>query len=259
MKKHIIFLILLFAAPIFSQIKTEEISYKNGETMMTGYLAYNENMGEKRPGILVVHEWWGHNDYARKRAVMLAELGYTAFAIDMYGDGKKAEHPSDAGKFAGEVMKNFETAKERFDAGLEVLKNNPYTDSSMIGAIGYCFGGGVVLNMARSGADLDGVVSFHGSIAPAIEKSDIKGKILVCNGADDSFVTSEQIENFKSEMKSHDVDFKFVNYEGAKHSFTNPDADIFAEKFSMPIGYNKKADEDSWNDMKKFFAEVFGR
>ncbi|GJQ61470.1 MAG: dienelactone hydrolase [Melioribacteraceae bacterium] len=260
MKKTLIILFILISGFLFTthaQITTEEIEYRNGETTMKGFLAYDASSIEKRPGILVVHEWWGHNDYARKRAKMLAELGYVAFAVDMYGDGKKAEHPEDAGKFAGEVMKNFSSAKERFNAGMDVLKDFKFTDDEKIGAIGYCFGGGIVLNMARTGAELDGVVSFHGSLNSAVSDTDIKGKILVCNGADDGFVPAEQIETFKKEMEENEVDYKFVNYEGAKHSFTSPDADKYAEKFSMPIAYNKEADEKSWADMKEFFNKVF--
>jgi len=228
-------------------------------TIMKGFLVYDESVEGKRPGVIVVHEWWGHNEYARNRARMLAELGYTALAVDMYGDGKQANHPDEAGKFAMEVFQNIEMAKERFNAGLILLKEQPSTDPEHIAAIGYCFGGGVVLHMVRFGADLDGVVSFHGSIqtqSPA-KSNEVKAKILVCNGANDSFITAEQIEAFKKEMDDAGVDYKFINYPDALHSFTNPAADSLGKKFSLPLAYNKKADEQSWTDMQEFFKRLF--
>lgn len=254
MKRLIIVLSILFPVMIFSQIKTEEVTYNDGNVTMTGYMAYPDN-NMKNPGVLVVHEWWGQNEYARKRAEMLAELGYTAFALDMYGEGKVAEHPDDAGKFSSAVMQNFDVAKSRFLAALKILQNNAHTDSSEIAAIGYCFGGGVVLNMARTGLDIDAVVSFHGSIAPAVQAKEIEADILVCHGEDDKMVTAEQIEAFKKEMEAADADYKFITYPGAKHSFTNPDADKIAQEFSIPVGYNKAADEKSWEDMKKFLHD----
>ncbi|MFQ5584701.1 MAG: dienelactone hydrolase family protein, partial [Calditrichia bacterium] len=213
----------------------------------------------KRPGILIVHEWWGHNEYARKRARMLAGLGYTAFALDMYGKGKQANHPDNAGKFATEVMQNMDMAKARFMAALDVLKSQDTTDPDKIAAIGYCFGGGVVLQMARMGVDLKGVVSFHGSIVtdtPA-QPGAVKAKILVCNGADDPFIKPEQINAFKKEMANAGVDYTFISYPGAKHSFTNPDADKFAKEFGLPLAYNKMADEQSWAAMQEFFKKIF--
>jgi len=243
------------------KIKGEEVDYTGDGLILKGYLAYDANLEGKRPGILVVHEWWGHNEYARKRARMLAELGYTALAVDMYGDGKQAEHPDDAGKFAMAVMQNIDAARARFEAALELLKGHATVDPERIGAIGYCFGGGVVLHMARLGVDLDGVVSFHGSYAtehPA-QPGVVKAKVLVCHGAEDKFVTPEQVEAFKQEMKDAGVDFRFIEYEGALHSFTNPDADVYAEKFNLPIGYNQAADEKSWADMQAFFKEVFAQ
>ena len=210
--------------------------------------------------MLVVHEWWGHNEYTRKRARMLAELGYTALALDMYGDGKQAMHPDEAGKFASEVMKHFtEEGKARFLAAEEFLKKQPTVDPDNIAAIGYCFGGGVVLNMARQGADLKAVASFHGSLAavqPA-EPGAIKAKIRVYNGADDKFTTPEAIEAFKKEMTDAKVDFKFINYPGAVHAFTNPDATKLGLKFKLPLAYNAKADKESWADMTAFFKDVF--
>ena len=161
-------LIMLYSTLSFAEIKGEEIEYKSNGTVLKGYLAYDDSIEGKRPGVIVVHEWWGHNDYARKRANMLAELGYTAFAIDMYGDGKQADHPDDAGKFMTETLSNMPEAEKRFNAGVEVLKAQPSVNSDEIAAIGYCFGGAVVLYMASTGADLDAVASFHGAISPGV-------------------------------------------------------------------------------------------
>ncbi len=226
-----------------------------------GYLASDVNLEGKRPGILVVHEWWGLNDYARKRARMLAELGYTALAVDMFGDGKTTDHPEEAGKFAMESMRSLDTARARFMAAYNLLKEQPGVDGERIGAIGYCFGGGVVLEMARTGADLRGVVSFHGSLGtqtPA-ERGAVKARLLVCSGGDDSFVTPDQVEQFKKEMNEAGVAYTFENFPGAKHAFTNPDADTYAEKYGLAVGYNKAADEKSWADMRAFFQEVLVR
>jgi dienelactone hydrolase len=245
----------------FAGIKGEEVSYAADGVTLKGYLAYNDAKKEKRPGILVVHEWWGHNEYARKRARMLAELGYTALAVDMYGDGKQAAHPDDAGKFAGEVFKNMPTAKARFLAAMELLKKHEAVDAENIGAIGYCFGGGVVLAMARMGVEVKGVVSFHGSLAtPARAKEgDVKARVLVCHGAADVFISKEDVDALTKEMRDAKVDFTFKSYPNAKHSFTNPDADANAKKFNLGIAYNAKADKASWNDMKAFFKKTFAK
>ena len=242
-----------------SSVTGKEVTYTAGGTTLKGYLAYNENIEGPRPGIIVVHEWWGHNEYARKRAEMLAELGYTAFAVDMYGDGKQANHPDNAGKFAMAVMQNMEVASERFNAGVRFLKEQPQTNSEKIAAIGYCFGGGIVLHMALAGSDLDGVVSFHGSLpADSVSNPDqVNAKLLVLNGADDPFVPQEQRDAFKKAMDDADVEYNFINYPGAKHSFTNPASDTTGKKFNMPLAYNKEADEKSWAEMKKFFEDLF--
>jgi dienelactone hydrolase len=226
---------------------------------MKGFLAWDANLTGERPGVLVVHEWWGHNDYARDRARQLAELGFTALAVDMYGDGKTAEHPDDAGKFAGEVMQNIPAAEGRFNAAHELLDAHASTDPAKTAAIGYCFGGGVVLHMARAGADLAGVVSFHGSLPgdPVADPGAVKAKALVLHGAADPFVTPEQIEAFKKSMDDAGVGYRFVAYEGVQHSFTNPDADAYGEKFELPLAYNADADERSWQAMLEFFEEIF--
>ena len=260
--KHIIAISLLFTLstlPVWAEVTGKEVSYRAGDTFLKGYLAVDTAKSGPRPGILVVHEWWGHNDYARKRARMLAELGYTALAVDMYGNGKTADHPEDAGKFSGEVRKNMPAAKARFLAAMALLKAESSTNPDKIAAIGYCFGGSVVLEMARMGIDLDGVASFHGNpgTATPAKKGDIKGKVLVLNGAADPFVKTESIDSFKKEMRAAGVDFKFINYPGAKHSFTNPDADSYGKRFNLPLQYNEKADHQSWTEMQAFFKDIF--
>ena len=259
----IIGLELIFAGQVSANAKIHEspVEYSSQGVVLKGYLAYDEHLKGKRPVVLVVHEWWGHNEYARKRARMLAELGYTALAVDMYGDGRQAGHPDEAGKFSSELMKNFDVAKARFAAALEFLKQQPTVAADRIAAIGYCFGGGGILNMARQGSELKGVVSFHGSLAaikPA-QAGNVKAKILVLHGADDKLISPEQIEAFKQEMKTVKADFQFISYPGAIHSFTNPDADTYAKKFNLPLGYNADADRKSWEEMKKFFKTIFNK
>jgi len=257
------YLIAVFASILsfgsIADIVQQEISYKQGDTVMNGFVAYDDAIKGKRPGVLVVHEWWGHNAYARDRAVMLAKSGYTAFAVDMYGDGKTADHPKDAGKFSGAVGGNLPLAKARFESALRSLKNQSTVEPDKIAAIGYCFGGGILLNMARMGTDIDGVVSFHGSLAtksPAA-KGDIKTRIRVFNGAADPFIKPEQIDAFKKEMEQAGVDYQFTNYPGAMHSFTNPGSTKLGEKFGLPLAYNENADKDSWRQTQAFFKELF--
>ncbi|KPJ91976.1 MAG: dienelactone hydrolase [Gammaproteobacteria bacterium SG8_11] len=255
----VLFLLCGFSSPLQAAVKGEEIEYKSGDTVMKGYLAYDDSISGKRPGVLVVHEWWGHNEYARERARMLAELGYTALAVDMYGDGKQASHPEDAGKFAGEVRKNMPEAESRFNAAKDILKKHKTTNPDKIAAIGYCFGGGLLLELARRGIELNGIVSFHGSLAtenPATVGS-VKTKVLVCHGADDPFVKPEHIAAVKSEMKDAKATFTFKEYAGAKHSFTNPGANEFGKKFNLPLEYNEQADKQSWEDMKEFLQAAF--
>lgn len=259
--KHFWTILGLFFAVTCAQaaLQGEEVTYKAGDTVLKGYLVYDDSIADRRPAVLVVHEWWGHNEYARKRARMLAELGYTALAVDMYGDGKQADHPEHAGKFAGEVMKNMEAAKARFQAGMRLLQEHKTVNPQKIAAIGYCFGGAIVLEMARMGTDLNGVVSFHGSLGTAspARPDHVKAKVLVLNGAADPFVPAEQIAQFKKEMDDAKVDYKFISYEGAKHGFTNADADTFGKKFGMPLEYNAAADQQSWAEMQSFFKKVF--
>ena len=251
--------VLAVSAPATAAVEGREVEYTSGGTTLKGYFAFDAAKAEKRPGVLVVHEWWGHNEYARRRARMLAELGYAALAVDMYGDGKTAAHPEDAGRFSGELMKNAETTKARFLAALEFLKAQPQTDPARIAAIGYCMGGGVVLNMARAGMELRGVASFHGSLGAIVKTAPggVKARILVLHGADDTFIPAEAIAAFKQEMADVKADMTFIAYPGAKHSFTNPEADEYAKKFVMPVSDNAEADRLSWERLREFLAEVF--
>lgn len=251
-------LVLLFATlSVQAAVVGKEVSYQAGDTTLKGYLAWDDAITGKRPGILVVHEWWGHNSYVRKRADMLAALGYTALALDMYGDGTTAGHPEDAGRFAGAVRRDLPLLQARFNAARTLLNTQDTVDPGRNAAIGYCFGGSVVLEMARAGADLDGVVSFHGSLGGLGPVSDhVTAKVLVANGADDAMVTAGQIGIFKHEMDVSGVDYRFINYPGAKHGFTNPDANTLGEKFGMPLQYNASADAQSWKAMQDFLAEI---
>jgi len=251
--------LLVLLNPAHAEIQTEEVSYSDNGTTMQGYLAFDDSVEGPRPGVLVVHEWWGHNDYARRRAEMLAGLGYTALAVDMYGEGQQADHPEDAGRFAAEVMQSSDVGRSRFLAAMAFLQQHETVNPDKIGAIGYCFGGAVVLNMARSGVDLDGVVSFHGSLASPIsaEEGAVEARVLVLHGGADSFIPEEQIQAFKDEMEAAGADYEFVSYPGVLHSFTNPEADANAEKFGIPIAYDAEADADSWERMQAFFEEVF--
>jgi dienelactone hydrolase len=227
--------------------------------IMKSYLTYDENIKDKRPGVLVVPEWWGLNDYARRRAQMLAELGYTALAVDMYGGGKVATLPDEAGRLSSQVMSDFDSGKVRFIAALEFLKQQPNVDPTRIAAIGYCFGGSVVLSMAGQDVDLKGVASFHGSLAGVKppQPGMVKAKILVLNGDADKFNTPQQIEAFKQEMNSAGANFQFISYPGALHSFTNPEATELGKKLNMPIAYNADADRKSWEELKSFLKTIF--
>ncbi len=259
MKIKIFILLTFLSFSLQAKVISKEVNYSDGETNMKGYLAYDDSIKGKRPGIIVVHEWWGHNDYAKKRARMLAALGYRALALDMYGNGKNASHPKDAGKFSGEVKKNMAVAEKRFMAAYSLLQKQDNVAKDKMAAIGYCFGGGIVLEMARRGVNLDAVVSFHGSLGtktPA-SKGKVKAKVLVLNGKADPFVKVESITAFKNEMKAAHVDFKFISYPGAKHAFTNPEADKFGTKFKIPLAYNADADKKSWLEMEHLFEELF--
>jgi dienelactone hydrolase len=257
-KLFLSFALLCMSASALAAVQGKEVSYTSGGTTMKGWLAYDDAAKGKRPAVLVVHEWWGHNDYARKRAEMLAGLGYVALAVDMYGDGKQANHPDDAGKFAGEVAKNKPLAKARFEAAMKLLRKQRNVDGGRLAAIGYCFGGSVVLHMAREGADLRGVASFHGGLGtdtPA-QAGKVKAQVRVFTGADDKMIPAAQVDAFRQEMENAGVNYKVVSYPGVLHSFTNPDADEYAKKFNMPVAYNAEADKNSWGQLQEFLAEV---
>ena len=242
-----------------TNIHAETITYSANGTNLQGYLAYDDTSGGPRPGVLVVHEWWGLNDYIRGRARMLAELGYAALAVDMFGDGKTADNPDDAGRLMNSVLEDLPTAEARFQAGHEVLSKHASTDGSRIAAIGYCFGGAVVLHAARTGMDLTGVVSFHGALGSFHKPApgSVKAKVLVCHGADDQFISAEEVSSFKREMEEAGVDCRFVSYAGALHAFTNPAADENGRKYGLPLAYNADADHRSWQEMEGFFQEIF--
>jgi len=251
--------ILIMPRAASAKIVEEEVTYAAGDTTLKGFLAWDDATSGMLPAVLVVHEWWGHNDYARDRARQLAELGYLALAVDMYGDGKTADHPKDAGAFAGEVMKNIDTGVERFEAAVDFVKSRENCDPDRIAAIGYCFGGAIVLHMARIGMDLDAVASFHGNLSPKAEAQEgkVKARILVCHGADDKFIPNEQIETFHREMNDAGVDYQFESYPGALHGFTNPGATALGKKFEIPLAYDKTADEKSWAELVALLSDVF--
>lgn len=239
-------------------IKEETVSYTADSVKLNGFLAYDSNLSTKLPVVLVIHEWWGLNDNIRNKVRELAKLGYLALAVDMYGEGKTAANPEDAGKLAIPFYTNTAMAKSRFDAALAKVKASPIADTSRIAATGYCFGGAMVLNMARLGEDLKGVVSFHGNLVgvPA-DKKLLKAKVLVCHGADDQFVKPEEVALFKKQMDSIGADYTFKSYAGATHAFTNRGATETGQKFKMPIAYNAVADSSSWKDMREFLGQIF--
>ena len=240
-----------------TKIKTDSVNFTVGGKNYIGFVAYDENISGKRPAILVVPEWWGLNDYTKRRATQLAELGYMAMAIDMYGDGKVGNDPQSAQALATPFYQDPSLTKKHIDAAIEKIKSFPQTDTSQIAAIGYCFGGFVVLNAAKLGADLKGVVTFHGGLSGVAPNKDLlKAKILVCHGGDDQF-ENPHVAEFKKQMDSVGADYTFKVYPGATHAFSNPDATAMGEKFNMPIKYNAAADSASWNDMKVFLKKLF--
>lgn len=244
-----------------AKVVERPVEYKAGPTTMRGTLAYDDAVKVEHPGILVVPEWWGVNDYTRRRARELAELGYTALTVDMYGEGRLADDPQTATKLSGEVGKNLPLMKQRFEAALEFLKKQKLVSPRKIAAIGYCFGGGVVLNMARAGEDLAGVVSFHGNLTPLTpaKPGQVHARILVCQGGDDSLAPPDQVDAFRREMSAAGVKPEIIVYPGAKHAFTNPAATELGQKFKLPIAYDQAADKKSWADMRAFFTSLFGK
>lgn len=258
MKRFLVLLliILIWSVNAQAELKKESIEYKHGDAVLEGYLAYDDAIKGKRPGVVVVHEWWGLNNYVRMRTEQLAKLGYIAFAIDMYGKDLRPKDAKEAGALSGIYRSDRALMRARANAGLEVLRNHPLADERRIAAIGYCFGGTAVLEMARSGADLIGVVSFHGGLGtpnPGDAKN-IRGKVLVLQGADDPVAPPDQVIAFQDEMRKAGVDWQMVSYGGAVHAFSNPES---GNDPSKGAAYNEKADRRSWEAMKMFFAEVF--
>ncbi|PWN06158.1 dienelactone hydrolase family protein [Rhodohalobacter mucosus] len=257
------FLLISCAQPepadkVAQSITGEEVVYTAGEITMNGYIAYDESSENVRPGILVVHEWWGHNEHARNSAEKLAEMGYVALAVDMYGDGQVAQHPEEAMEFSGSVMGNFDTAQARFNAALETLKDHPLVDAGQTGAIGYCFGGSLILAMANTGADLDAVAAFHAGLQlPVMPQDEIQSRILILNGAEDPLISAEDVENLTGALERVNADFRYVNYEGATHAYTNPAADSLGVAFGLPLAYNADVDSLSWQEMNEFFDQTF--
>lgn len=242
-----------------STIKGENVSYASDSVNATGFVAYDQNREGRRPIVLVIHEWWGLNDYTRSRVTQLAELGYFAFAADLYGGGKTAADPKEAQALATPFYMNPGLFKSRLEAALAKAKTFPQADTTQVAAIGYCFGGSAVLSAAKMGSPLAGVVSFHGTLAgtPAPIKNRIKAAFLVCNGQADLFVKPEDKAVFKKQMDSVGATYTFKEYPGALHAFTNPQATALGKKFNMPIAYNAAADSASWQDMKDFFGRIF--
>jgi dienelactone hydrolase len=253
----LVFLILVLGATsVHARVLTRNISYQHDGVELEGFLAYDDSLEGRVPAVLIVHEWWGLNDYARMRAKQLASMGYVAFALDMYGKGKVTQHPKEAAEWMRQVNSNVGLWQQRALAGLQVLKNQPRTDTDRIAAIGYCFGGATVQQLAYSGAAVRGVVSFHGSLIPPApdQVKQVRAKLLICHGSADPFTKPEVVQNYIASMNASALDWQMIIYGGAKHSFTNPDAD----KAGMAaLKYSKSADQRSWAHMKVFFDEIF--
>jgi dienelactone hydrolase len=257
MRILIILSFLFFATASEAAIMMKDIDYKDGSVTLKGTLVYDDSLKGPRPGVLVVPEWWGKNEYIKQRAKQMAEQGYVAFAVDMYGDGKVTTDPAQAGQWAGAFYKDGALMRNRALAGLNVLRSQPNIDKSKIAAIGFCFGGTVALELGRQGEDLAGVGVFHAGLKfpDAAKKNAIKAKILVMNGAADPHVPFEDRQKFIEEMQQAGADIQFIEYGGALHAFTNPNAD----KFHIEgIAYNEKAEKRSFATLRTFLAEIFG-
>ncbi len=250
-------LIMTQTLPAYGALKTEAVDYRDGEATLRGYMVWDDAVQGKRPGVIVVHEWWGLNDYARRRADMLAKLGYVAFAVDMYGKNRVTEHGKQAGEWKRQITANVAQWRKRALLGLEILRRHELVDPARTAAIGYCFGGATVMQMAYTGAPLKGVVSFHGSlpVAAVDQIPDLKAKILVAHGNADSFVPAARITHFKDALEKAGADWEMVVYGGAKHGFTNPGADRYG---ITGLAYNETADRRSWHRMQVFLDEIFG-
>lgn len=234
-------------------VQTKSIKYSEGGVELEGFLAWDDAVVEKRPAVLVVHEWWGLNDYCRDRAKQLAGMGYVAFALDMYGAGQVTEHPQQAGEWAGKIRSNKAAWRSRATAGLNVLVKQPQVDAGKVAAIGYCFGGSTVIELAFADAPVKGVASFHGGLTPP-EVSGVKAKVLVCHGAADEFIPPEQVTAFMEGMQKINADVQLVAYTGVRHGFTNPNAGTHGID---NLKYDATADRRSWEQLQRFLAEVF--
>ncbi len=253
-------LALSITVPALAAIKETPVTYSDGETTMKGFVVYDTAKSGRRPGIVIVHEWWGITKHIHDEAHRLARQGYTAFIADMYGDAKTADNPKDAGALSDSVMENPQAMESRFNAAREQLAKQATVDPTRIGAVGYCFGGAVVINMARAGADLAGVAGFHASLGlntPAPAAGTVKAKVLVLNGADDPFVKKEQYATLKADLDAAKADYRVIEYPGAVHAFTNPEATALGKKFNLPLRYDAKVTREAEDEASKFFADVF--
>ena len=248
---------MAMVASASAAVREEPVTYTDGETTMKGFVVYDDAVQAKRPGIVMVPEWWGITQHVRNEARKFAEQGYTAFIADMYGDAKTAYNPKDAGALSGSVMKNPKVMESRFNAAREQLAKQASVDLKRMGAVGYCFGGAVVLNMARAGADLAVVAGFHASLGlntPAPAPGTVKAKILILNGADDPFVKREQYDALKKDFDAAKADYRIIEYPDAVHAFTNPEATELGKKFNLPLRYDAKVDQEAKAEAAKFFA-----
>lgn len=257
MRPATLVLLTILCGPAAAAVRTETVEYRHGETVLEGFVAWDDSTQQRRPGILVIHEWTGQGEYVQSRAKKLAALGYVAFALDMYGKGVRPASPKDAGAEAAKYKNERGLMRTRAKAGLEVLRKHPLCDPKRIAAIGYCFGGTCALELARAGEDIVGVVSFHGGLAtPTPEDAkNIRAKVLVLHGADDPHVPPKEVAAFEDEMRSAGVDWQLVAYGRAVHAFTNPAS---GNDNSRGAAYNAAADRRSWQAMRTFFDEVFG-
>ncbi len=248
---------IAMAANANAEIKEKPVTYSDGTTTMKGFVVYDDAIKTKQPGIIMIHEWWGITPHMHNEAKKFAQQGYTAFIADMYGDAKTADNPKDAGGLSSSVMKDPKAMESRFNAAKAELAKQASVNPQHIGAVGYCFGGAVVLNMARAGADLDAVAGFHASLGlntPAPAPGTVKAKVLILNGADDPFVKKEQYEALKKDFDAAKADYRIVTYPGAVHAFTNPEATELGKKFNLPLKYDAKADQESKAEAAKLFA-----
>lgn len=240
-------------------LHTENIAYTAGGRNLQSFLAFDTAQSGRRPGVVVFSEWWGLNDYIRRRASELVELGYVALAADVYGDGKTAADATEAGALMNGLFADLPATTERIRAAVQTLAARPEVDPKRLGAMGYCLGGALALHAARIGLDLRGVASFHGSLDrthPA-KKGDVKAKVLVCHAGGDQFVQPAQVEAFRKEMQELGVDLEFHAWPDTQHAFTNPQATENGKRYGLPLAYDAKADRESWDRMKTFWSRVF--